>query len=893
MANVFDFFDPRQPSPELPRLDNDVANAVDGNLTRLQQEVDAATGTGEILTTAVRRHGQHMLAEHSRRGRQQAEDARALFENLRQQYGSHTLAGSWLEYLRDASERAILTADTLRKRGDIFLEHEAANCPPVLIYDYEVVMDGKDLPYPCNYFLLKILPPEGVTIDDTRRPYVIIDPRAGHGPGIGGFKPDSQVGVALRAGHPVYFVAFRSRPEPGQYLSYVTRAEAAFVREVMRRHPKASKPVIIGNCQGGWATLLLAAINTDLTGPIVINGAPVAPWAGKVGENPMRYNGGVLGGTWVPMFFSDLGGGIFDGAWLVQNFELLNPSRTLYRKYTDLYRDIDKGDKVFLEFETWWGGFFLLTEAEIRWVVEQLFVGNRLAKNEARIEPGRPVDIKAIRAPIIAFASHGDNITPPQQALNWIVDTYADVQEIRIRGQRIIYMVHEQVGHLGIFVSSQIARREHTEMASTLQTIEALAPGLYEMIIEDIQEQDGRTTFTVGFVERSLDDIRGLDDGVADERPFAAVARASEVQAQFYDALVRPAVKAAVTPTSAELSRALHPKRLERALASSQNPAMATVENAAKVVRESRHRAAAGNPFVAAENLWFQWVEQGIDFWRDSRDAAYELSFHSLWGSPWARAFGRTHEARRTLKHIDELRGLPEVAAALYNVNRGGFVEAVIRMLILLAESRGGVRRDRLERSSKVLTQDEPFKSLGAERRAMIIHEQTLIVTYEPERAIETLPLLLPTPAERELAARIVRFVPGHRSEMSPGTLALLRRLEEVLGLPVSSEDVDADPLEAAAAVESMAPVAAVNTETAQAASAARRPRRAPSAAVRPKPRTDTKTETVAGADPQPESQAAAARDPKTEAGPATNVPETAPGTPAKPSRRAQPAKKA
>ena len=83
----------------------------------------------------------------------------------------------------------------------------------------------------------------------------------------------------------------------------------------------------------------------------MINGAPVATWAGVAGENPMRYNAGILGGTWVPMWLSDLGGGLFDGAHLVQNFEMLNPSRTLFRKYVDLYRDIDKGDERFLEFE--------------------------------------------------------------------------------------------------------------------------------------------------------------------------------------------------------------------------------------------------------------------------------------------------------------------------------------------------------------------------------------------------------------------------------------------------------------------------------------------------------------------------------------------------------------
>jgi pimeloyl-ACP methyl ester carboxylesterase len=794
MASVFDLFDPTK-QPGVPRPEADTIEMAATALDAARGEVAAMAAVGDVLARGASIQGRRILDVHSDRARDSIGAAQALMTALRDAQAQGRLAEDWQAYVRDAAERAVLTADALRKRGDIFLEHEAAGCPPVLVYDHEVVVDGRDLPFPSNYMLLRIVPPAGVQVNDNRRPYIIIDPRAGHGPGIGGFKSDSQVGVALREGHPVYFVAFRRDPEPGQYLSHVTRAEAEFVREVMRRHPKASKPVVIGNCQGGWASLLLGATNPDLTGPIVVNGAPVATWAGEVGKNPMRYNAGVLGGTWVPMLLSDLGGGLFDGAHLVMNFELLNPGRTLFRKYVDLFRDIDRGDATFLEFERWWGGFFLLTEAEIRWIVEQLFVGNRLVKNEARIEPGRPVDLKAIRAPIVVFASHGDNITPPQQALNWIPETYADVQEIRIRGQRIVYMVHDQVGHLGIFVSSQIAKKEHTEVTSTLKTIEALAPGLYEMRIEDVAVQDGRKTFTVGFVERTLDDIRALDDGFSDERPFAAVARASEVQAQLYDALVRPALKATVTRTAAEMSRALHPQRLTRALASSRNPLMAPIGAAAERVRTSRAKADPGNPFLAAEALWVDMAEQSIDFWRDLRDMSFEATFHATWGNPWMRAFGRTHEARRTLKNLDELRGLPEVAAALYNMERGGFVEAVIRMLVLLADNRGSVRRDRLERSSRVLTQDEPFRSLGAERRAMIIHEQTLIATYEPERAIETLTTLLPTMEERQLAADLVQFVPGLIEEMTPKTLALLQRYREVLGLPPVTADVLEDPL--------------------------------------------------------------------------------------------------
>ncbi len=804
MASIFDLLEPSR-QKNLPYAETDVLGKVRHALMDAQREVNDIAHSHGIQTAALLAHSRRIVDSHSGRGGNTLEIANKVLDELRSTQQEGRLGEAWLEYLTDAGERFVLTMDTLRKRGDIFLEHEQAGCPPVLVYEYEKVMDGADLPFPSNYELLRILPPAGIEVKDWKRPYMIIDPRAGHGPGIGGFKSDSQVGVALRDGHPVYFVSFRREPEPGQYLAYVTRTQSAFVREVMRRHPESPKPVITGNCQGGWATLLLAAMNPDLTGPVVINGAPVATWAGEVGLYPMRYNGGVVGGTWIPMALSDVGGGIFDGAHLVQNFELLNPSRTLFHKYTDLFRDIDKGDERFLEFERWWGGFFLMSEPEIKWIVEQLFVGNRLVKNEARIEPGRPVDLKAIRAPIIVFASHGDNITPPQQALNWIAETYSDVNEIKIRGQRIIYMVHNEVGHLGIFVSSQIANKEHAEVASTLKTIEALAPGLYEMRIDDVAGDGMHRRFTVGFTERTLDDIRALDDDHHDERPFAAVARASEMQAQAYDLFVRPFVKAAVTDTTAELSRAMHPQRLTRALMSSRSPLVRGLEERAGQVRAERKPAAPDNPFLAAEALWVEMAGQAIDLWRDQRDMMTELMFHGVWGQPWMRAFGRSHDARRTLKNAHELRALPEVSAALFNIERGGFIEAVIRMLILLAENRGTVRRDRLERASRVLTQDEPFKSLTAERRAMIIHEQTLIATYEPDAAIDTLPVLLKTAEERDLAARIVQYIPGAIGEMTPKTLEMLQRFHKVLDLPPVTADILSDPLSAGVQAAPMA----------------------------------------------------------------------------------------
>ena len=214
--------------------------------------------------------------------------------------------------------------------------------PHVLEYAAELVLDGRNFERPVNYLLVRIIPPPGVKIDMRRRPFVIVDPRAGHGPGIGGFKADSEIGVALQAGHPCYFVGFFPEPMPGQTIEDIGRAEAIFLEKVIALHPQADgKPCVIGNCQAGWAIMMLAAIRPELFGPIIIAGSPLSYWEGVHGKYPMRYSGGLLGGSWMTALTGDLGAGKFDGAWLVQNFESQNPANTLWSKQYNLYSKID------------------------------------------------------------------------------------------------------------------------------------------------------------------------------------------------------------------------------------------------------------------------------------------------------------------------------------------------------------------------------------------------------------------------------------------------------------------------------------------------------------------------------------------------------------------------
>src|SRR3984885_3884182 len=532
------------------------------------------------------------------------------------------LFASALEYLVDAGQRSVLFMDVMRRRGDQSREHLSETVPHVLNYEIELIADGRTLDRPVNYGLVRVRPPAGVEIDLTRRPFVVIDPRAGHGPGIGGFKADSEIGVAMKAGHPCYFIGFTPEPIAGQTIEDIARAEGVFIEKVIALHPDADgKPCVIGNCQAGWAVMMLASLRPELFGPLIIAGAPLSYWAGVRGRNPMRYSGGLLGGSWLTALTSDLGGGKFDGAWLVQNFENMNPSNTLWTKQYNVYSKIDTEADRYLDFERWWGGHVNLNAEEIQFIVDELFIGNNLAAGRIKTSAGGVVALRNISSPSVVFCSKGDNITPPQQALGWILDLYGDVDEIRAYGQTIVYTVHETVGHLGIFVSGGVAKKEHREFSSNIDLIDVLPPGLYEATFEAKSGNTANADLAGGewimrCEQRTLDDIRAMGGNAADdERRFAAAARVSEINFATYQKFVQPWLRATVPPRLAEWMRKWHPLRISYESFGGDNVAMKVVAEAADNVREHRRPAANDNPFVAFQEIVSKNIVSVLDKW--------------------------------------------------------------------------------------------------------------------------------------------------------------------------------------------------------------------------------------------------------------------------------------
>ncbi|WP_156122386.1 DUF3141 domain-containing protein [Aureimonas altamirensis] len=795
------------------------------------------------------------------------------------------LARSAAEYGVDAGQRAVLYVDIERRVGDQYREELKGSVLNVLDFEYEIVMSGLELARPTNYALHRILPKAGEAVDETRRPFIVIDPRAGHGPGIGGFKPESEIGAALKAGHPCYWVGFHPDPVPGQTVEDVVRTFAAFAERVAALHPESpGRPAAIGNCQAGWQLLMSAALWPELFGPLIVAGAPLSYWAG---ENPMRYAGGLLGGSWLTALTSDLGAGRFDGAWLVQNFENLDPANTLWSKQYNVYANADTEAERYLGFEKYWGGYVFLNDVEMQYIVDNLFIGNKLSTAQLLTSDGLRIDLRNIRSPIVVFCSHGDNITPPPQALGWITDLYEDDEDVVSHDQTILYSTHASVGHLGIFVSSSVGEREHRKFASMIDQIDLFPAGIYRASVEATPETaDFPDRYLMSIARSNVDEVREIvRPAPRSDQKFAAAARVSEINLALYRNMLQPWVRAFSTPYAAQWLQALHPLRAAFEFWSSANPATQAVGQLAGAVREHRSPASSDNLFRKAEEEYSKAVEHFLDRYREHRDGIYAASFDLLYGSPWLKALagqllddesparphpGESREHRQTVRET-----LARLDARLYE---GGLEAAALRALFHVMRHRGSVDERHYFYASRLLGDaDVPRGDPNAFRH--IIREQALLLRRKGDAAIDAIIRLLrdEDPERIERAAGIVSSLArAGRDTIPPEAEQALAR---VLGLfeEAASANKPTAALPSPAIVE---PHTADREETVQGEASGERPEALEAGDVEAAPAPPE----AEAALPLPPSPATAASEPPTQA----ETPEPAPSPPKK-VRRPQP----
>jgi hypothetical protein len=564
---------------------------------------------------------------------------------------------------------------------------------------------------------------------------------------------------------------------------------------VAARHPDAEgKPILIANCQAGWQIMMMAAINPNRTGPIMLAGSPLSYWAGVRGKNPLRYLGGMLGGTWLTALAGDLGHGIFDGADLVANFESLNPANTYWSKAYNVYSKIDTETERFLDFETWWGSPVLLNAGEMQWIADNLFVGNKLATGQIRTSDGIRIDLRNITAPIIVFCSWGDNITPPQQALDWVLDLYATDRELIANGQTIVYTMHQNIGHLGIFVSGKIASKEHGEFVSCMELIDVLPPGLYEAVITETDETTANPELVQGkylfrLEARKLSDIRALGgNDASDDARFATVARVSEINLGLYQTVMAPMVRSMVTEQSATAMRSAHPNRMRFAAFSDRNPMMQPVKALAASARSARQPVSNDNPLLAWERAASSWIISSLEAYGELRDQVTETMFLHTYGSPLLQAMVGLAASHVAPHHVerDLLREARETqlrAELERRFESGGAVEAALRGLVYIRLADGSIDERGFAALRLIRASQPAAERMSLARFKEILREQYLLVRLDEERALAALPqLLVDDEAASKGALAALHRVLAARGVLSDEGARRLARVERLFG---------------------------------------------------------------------------------------------------------------
>jgi hypothetical protein len=249
-------------------------------------------------------------------------------------------------------------------------------------------------------------------------------------------------------------------------------------------------------------------------------------------------------------------------------------------------------------------------------------------------------------------------------------------------------------------------------------------------------------------------------------------------------------IQATSNELTAKLARQFHPLRAQRWSMSDWNPFLAWLGPAAEAVKNQRQNVDGDNSLRKIEQAVSATISASLDYYRAVRDAASEATFFQTYGNVFSLYVADRREAKeKAVAQIADGRELPFVKEALASIGEGGYAEALARVACLLARKGEPMLLSRLQTKHQMIGEyRELLPQMSPDQWRRIRGEQDIIVRYEPDAALETLPKLLADPADRERLVTLVRRLLAdervQRAKPSNEQLAMVERIGATLALP-------------------------------------------------------------------------------------------------------------
>jgi poly(3-hydroxybutyrate) depolymerase len=288
-------------------------------------------------------------------------------------------------------------------------------------------------------------------------PTLVLPPQAGHDSCIVDFSPtQSQMKVIKAAGLERAFSLDWIGATPAtrnasieDYLDFIERS----IEHI-------GGPVnLIGDCQGGWLAAIYAALHPEQVNTLTLAGAPIDfhtgepvihDWVQALGSDDLGFY------RWVV----EQGGGVLKGDHMLNGFILIKPENEI-AKQLQLLTHIHDADHLerHRHFETWFKHVQDIPGAFYLWIVEHLFMENRLVAGTLEIR-GERVDLGRIDCPLFLLGGARDHITPPAQV-------FAAADHVSTPPDAIEKLVNSG-GHLGLFMGSEALREQWPPMLAAV-----------------------------------------------------------------------------------------------------------------------------------------------------------------------------------------------------------------------------------------------------------------------------------------------------------------------------------------------------------------------------------------------------------------------------------------
>jgi hypothetical protein len=250
---------------------------------------------------------------------------------------------------------------------------------------------------------------------------------------------------------------------------------------------------------------------------------------------------------------------------------------------------------------------------------------------------------------------------------------------------------------------------------------------------------------------------------------------------------MQPLVQSMSNEFTANLRRQFHPLRFQRWAISDINPWLGWLGPAAEMVKAQRKPVAKDNAALKLEKTASTAISASLDYYRTVRDAASEAAFFQTYGNVFSLYVADKSEVeQKAAEAIAEPRELPFVQEALASIAEGGYAEALARVACLLARKGEPLLLSRLQVKQEMIADyGDLLPVMPPDQWRRIRGEQDIIVRYEPEQALKTLPKLLSNPGDRERLVTLVRKLlldeRVHSTKPSTEQIAMVENIGETL----------------------------------------------------------------------------------------------------------------